>query len=117
MGFGTKPYPQQSSTQALSTVSVVPDPLPHTRNDPWGMRTDDEPIRGEVRASGFRRVSHGLFLAERPGLGAEEERQTSLDELAALIDWPQADHVMALLYPSAKGEKAWPPLAMFKAVR
>jgi IS5 family transposase len=49
-------------------------------------------------------------------LGAEEERQTSLDELAALIDWPQADQVMALLYPSAKGEKAWPPLAMFKAL-
>jgi hypothetical protein len=42
-------------------------------------------------------------------LGAEEERQTSLDELAALIDWPQADQVMASLYPPAKGEKAWPP--------
>jgi len=49
-------------------------------------------------------------------LGAEEERQTSLDELGALIDWPRADQVMASLYPSAKGEKAWPALAMFKAL-
>jgi IS5 family transposase len=49
-------------------------------------------------------------------LGAEEERQTSLDELGALLNWSLADQVLALLYPSAKGEKAWPPLAMFKAL-
>jgi IS5 family transposase len=44
------------------------------------------------------------------------EGQTSLDALSSLINWPQADQVLAGLYPSAKGEKAWPPLAMFKAL-
>jgi IS5 family transposase len=58
-----------------------------------------------------RRIGQQAFR-----FGAEEERQTSLDELAALIDWPPADFVLAPLYPSAKGEKAWPPLAMFKAL-
>jgi IS5 family transposase len=42
--------------------------------------------------------------------------QTSLAALSSLINWPQADQVLASLYPSAKGEKAWPPLAMFKAL-
>lgn len=33
-----------------------------------------------------------------------------------MIDWSHADLVLARLYPAAKGEKAWPPLAMFKAL-
>jgi len=48
--------------------------------------------------------------------GARAERQTSLDELGALIDRLRADQVLARLYPAPKGEKAWPPLAMFKAL-
>ncbi len=48
--------------------------------------------------------------------GAKTLRQTSLDELSALLDWPLAERVLAGLYASAKGEKAWPPLAMFKAL-
>jgi len=47
---------------------------------------------------------------------ARAERQTSLDELGALIDRLRADQVLARLYPAPKGEKAWPPLAMFKAL-
>ena len=47
--------------------------------------------------------------------GATDERQTGLDSLGALIDW-STDQVMASLYPFAAGEKAWPPLAMFKAL-
>ncbi|HEY4847219.1 MAG TPA: IS5/IS1182 family transposase, partial [Methylocella sp.] len=39
-----------------------------------------------------------------------------LDALAALIDWTQADRLLAGLYPAPKGEKAWPPLSMFKAL-
>ena len=48
--------------------------------------------------------------------GARALRQTSLDELSEVIDWPLAELVLAGLYASAKGEKAWPPLAMFKAL-
>jgi transposase, IS5 family len=44
------------------------------------------------------------------------ERQTSLDELAALIDWEPAVRALSGLYASPSGEKAWPPLAMFKAL-
>jgi len=44
------------------------------------------------------------------------EGQTSLDALSCLIDWAPAARALAGLYPSAKGEKAWPPLAMFKAL-
>lgn len=44
------------------------------------------------------------------------ERQSSLDALSSLIDWAPSDRALAGLYPSAKGEKAWPPLAMFKVL-
>jgi hypothetical protein len=33
-----------------------------------------------------------------------------------LINWPRAEQVLAELYPSATGEKAWRPLAMVKAL-
>ena len=49
---------------------------------------------------------------QRKGRGAIEP----LDNLAALIDWSHAGQVLAGLYPSAMGEKAWPPLALFKAL-
>jgi transposase, IS5 family len=42
--------------------------------------------------------------------------KTSLDELHALLDWAPADRALASVYGAAKGEKAWPPLAMFKAL-
>ncbi len=58
-----------------------------------------------------RRIGQEAFR-----FSAKAEGQTSLDELAGLIDWSHADLVLARLYPAAKGEKAWPPLAMFKAL-
>jgi IS5 family transposase len=63
----------------------------------------------------------GIMAERRIGQEAfqfatKAEGQTSLDALSSLINWPQADQVLAPLYPSAKGEKAWPPLAMFKAL-
>lgn len=38
----------------------------------------DDAIRGEVRQSGYRRVSHGLFLPMRPGLSAGSEFRRDL---------------------------------------
>ncbi len=58
-----------------------------------------------------RRIGQEVFR-----FGAKAERQSSLDELGALIDWSVADQVLARLYLAAKGEKAWPPVAMFKAL-
>jgi IS5 family transposase len=60
---------------------------------------------------GLRRIGQ-----ESLRFGASAWRQTSLDELLALIDWMPAERALASLYPSATGEKAWPPLAMFKAL-
>src|ERR1700732_50337 len=58
-----------------------------------------------------RRIGQEVFR-----FGGKAERQTNLDALAALIDWTQADRLLAGLYPAPKGEKAWPPLSMFKAL-
>lgn len=41
---------------------------------------------------------------------------TSLDELSALIDWTPVSALLAPLYSAPKGEAAWPPLAIFKAM-
>ena len=41
---------------------------------------------------------------------------TSLDEVAALIDWATLDHLLAGISAAAKGEARWPPLALFKAL-
>jgi transposase, IS5 family len=57
-----------------------------------------------------RRIGHEALRFDTAA-----ERQTSLDELAALIDWSSPERALAFLYKAAKGEKAWPPLSMFKA--
>jgi hypothetical protein len=58
-----------------------------------------------------RRIGQETFQ-----FGAKAERQTSLDELGSLIDWSIASEPLAALYRSPKGEKAWPPLAIIKAL-
>lgn len=41
---------------------------------------------------------------------------TALDQLASLVDWTPVSVLLDPLYPATKGEPAWPPLAMFKAL-
>ncbi len=41
---------------------------------------------------------------------------SSLEELAGLIDWHPVAELLRPLYPATKGEPAWPPLAMLKAL-
>jgi IS5 family transposase len=43
-------------------------------------------------------------------------RSGSLDEIAALVDWAEIDQVLAPVYAVSRGEQAWPPLALFKAL-
>lgn len=45
----------------------------------------------------------------------QSRRSGTLDEIAGLIDWAEIDGRLARIYASAKGEQAWPPLALFKA--
>lgn len=39
-----------------------------------------------------------------------------MDELAGLIDWVPIERHLAVISCAAKGEPAWPPLALFKAM-
>jgi transposase, IS5 family len=61
-------------------------------------------------------VAHRSIGQERFGFVGREQRGSSLDELATLIDWQPVAALLDPLYSAAKGEAAWPPLAMFKAL-
>ncbi|MFC7738197.1 hypothetical protein ACFQX4_20755 [Roseomonas sp. GCM10028921] len=41
---------------------------------------------------------------------------TSLDAVAALIDWAELDGLLTNISASAKGELGWPPLALSRAL-
>jgi len=41
---------------------------------------------------------------------------STLDALSKVIDWALADRRLAMISSAAKGEPAWPPLALFKAM-
>ena len=47
---------------------------------------------------------------------APSRSTSSLDKLAELIAWAPIERRLEGLYPASKGEAAWPPLAMFKAL-
>src|SRR3954451_13092498 len=46
----------------------------------------------------------------------KSSRTGSLDDLHRLVDWAEIDRHLAPIYASAKGEQAWPPLSLFKAL-
>lgn len=39
-----------------------------------------------------------------------------MDELAKLIEWMPIDRSLSVISCAAKGEPAWPPLSLFKAM-
>jgi IS5 family transposase len=54
---------------------------------------------------------------ERFGFDSHISRATrSLDEILTLIDWAELDRSLAGISASSKGEKGWPPLALFRAL-
>ena len=46
----------------------------------------------------------------------ESARRSSLDDLTELIDWAAIEKHLCNVSASAKGEPAWPPLCLFKAL-
>jgi len=44
------------------------------------------------------------------------EKTSELDALSVLINWPEADTLMAPISDAAKGEQGWPPLCLLKAL-
>lgn len=53
---------------------------------------------------------------ESLGVAPLSRSSSSLDKLSKLIDWKPIATLLDPLYPAIKGEPAWPPLAMFKAL-
>lgn len=53
---------------------------------------------------------------EQFGFAVYRGQNSSLDELAKLIDWMPVDQALGVISCSAKGEPAWPPKALFKAM-
>lgn len=53
---------------------------------------------------------------ERFGFAVDRGQHSSLDELAGLIDWTPVDRSLGVISCSAKGEPAWLPIALFKAM-
>jgi IS5 family transposase len=48
--------------------------------------------------------------------GVNPRWEATLDEMSALIDWMEIDRHLAGIYASARGEPAWPPLALLRAL-
>ena len=54
---------------------------------------------------------------ERLALSSDGPRGgTSLDAIAALVDWAELDRLLSGISALAKGEPGWPPLALFRAL-
>ena len=58
-----------------------------------------------------RRIGQEAF-----GFAVDRRSASSLEDLSGLIDWTQVDQALAVVSCAARGEPAWPPLALFKAM-
>jgi IS5 family transposase len=61
-------------------------------------------------------MAHRSIGQEQLGFAVGSRSASSLDELDGLIDWRPIAALLSEIYPATKGEPAWPPLAMFKAL-
>lgn len=61
-------------------------------------------------------MAHRSIGQERFGFAGRERTTSSLDALVSLIDWSTVAALLDPLYPASRGEPAWPPLAMFRAL-
>jgi IS5 family transposase len=59
---------------------------------------------------------HRIIGQEELNLVTGAKVRSSLDELHRLLDWAPIARLLSPIHASAKGEAAWPPLAMFKAL-
>jgi hypothetical protein len=61
-------------------------------------------------------VAHRGIVQERFGFSAQSRSSSPRDDLSALIIWAPVAALLEPLYSATKGEPAWPPLGMFKAL-
>lgn len=50
------------------------------------------------------------------GMLIDHDALKELDDVHELIDWPRLEQLLSGVHSKARGEKAWPPLMMFKAL-
>lgn len=61
-------------------------------------------------------MAHRSIGQERLGFAVSSRSASSLDDLSRLVDWDEIADIVGQVHASTKGEAAWPPLAMFKAL-
>lgn len=61
-------------------------------------------------------MSHRVIGQDELSVERASRSGATLERLSSLIDWQPVAELLSPLYPSSKGEAAWPPLAMFKAL-
>jgi len=61
-------------------------------------------------------VAYRSMGQEKLRITGASRSSSSLDKLSDLIAWTPIASLLEPLYPASKGEPAWPPLAMFKAL-
>ncbi len=49
-------------------------------------------------------------------LATEHKALKELDDVQNLVDWSRIEDLLSSVHNHKKGEKAWPPLLMFKAM-
>lgn len=59
---------------------------------------------------------HRSIGQERRGFASVSRSASSLDGLSGMLGWTEIAGLLAGIHANAKGEAAWPPLAMFKAL-
>ena len=59
-----------------------------------------------------RRIGQERFCFSRD----QDRNRSSLDDLSGLLDWLPVERRLADISSAARGEPAWPPLALFKAM-
>lgn len=61
-------------------------------------------------------MAHRSIGQERLGFASEARSASSLDGLSGVLDWDEIAALLGGIHSNAKGEAAWPPLAIFKAL-
>lgn len=61
-------------------------------------------------------MSRRRICQESFGFGDRRRGCSTLDDLGGVIDWAPVEHLLAGISSAAKGESAWPPLALLKAM-
>ncbi|WP_275943705.1 transposase [Gluconacetobacter tumulisoli] len=61
-------------------------------------------------------MAHRSIGQDCLGFSRPDRPTSSLDAIVALIDWKPIGEMLSPLYPATKGEPAWPPPSMFRAM-